>query len=117
MKNIFVIFLPFFFLLIIWCSSDNSENVPTQNTITNIQHSETGWELYSWRTENSWNYSIVIGTNRLKTYDEVTSSKILVTGEEKLKEILRLFPQGEQIMWIGKGWLERCWQSDYKKMN
>jgi len=116
MKNLFVVFLSFYFLLLFGCSIDNSEIIPTQNTIINIEHSASGWELYSWKIVDHWKYSILIGTDRLKTYKEVNTSKILVTGEEKLKEILKLFPEGENITWIGQGWLERCWQSDYKNL-
>lgn len=116
MKNLFVIFLSFCFLLLFRCSKDNSVIISTQNTTNEIEHSLSGWELYSWEIEDHWKYSILIGTNRLKTYEEVTNSKILVTGEEKLKEILGLLPEGEYIAWIGQGWLERCWQSDYKNL-
>jgi hypothetical protein len=116
MKNLFVIFLSFCFLFLFRCSKDNSEIIPTQNTTTNIEHSASGWELYSWNLEDQWKYSILIGTNRLKTYEEVITSDILATGEEKLKEILKLFPKGENITWIGQGWLERCWQSGYKNL-
>ena len=116
MKNFFVIFLSFCFLLLVRCSKDNSEITPTQNTTNKIEHSVSGWELYSWKIEDQWRYSILIGTNRLKTYEEVTTSKIVVTGEEELKEILRIFPEGENITWVGQGWLERCWQSNYKNL-
>jgi hypothetical protein len=116
MKKIFVIFLSLCVLLLFRCSRDNSEIIPTQNTTHNIEHSASGWELYSWKMEDHWKYSILIGTNRLKTYEEVITSNILATGEGKLKEILKLFPEGENITWIGQGWLERCWQSDYKNL-
>lgn len=116
MKNLLVVILSFCFLLLFRCSKDNSEIISTRNTTNNIEHSETGWELYSWKIEDHWKYSILIGTNRLKTYEEVTTNKIVVTGEEKLKEILKQFPEGEYITWIGQGWLERCWQSDYKNL-
>jgi len=116
MKNLFIILLSFCFLLLFKCSKENPEIIPTQNMTINIEHSASGWELYSWKIEDHWKYSILIGTNRVKTYDEVTTSKIMVTGEEKLKEILKLFPEGEHFTWIGQGWLERCWQSDYKNL-
>ncbi len=116
MKNLLIIFLSFYSLLLFGCSKDNSEIIPTQNTIINIEHSASGWELYSWKIEDHWKYSILIGTNRLKTYEEVTASKIVITGEKKLKEILKLFPEGEYITWIGQGWLERCWQAEYKNL-
>lgn len=116
MQKLFVVLLSFCFLFVFSCSKDSSEITSTVNTTNMIEHSTSGWELYSWKIEHHWKYSILIGTNRLKTYEEVTNSKILVTGEEKLKEILGLLPEGEYIAWIGQGWLERCWQSDYKNL-
>ena len=73
MKNLFVIFLSFCCLLLCWCSKDNSEITTPQNTTNKIEHSVSGWELYSWKIEDQWKYSILIGTNRLKTYEEVTA--------------------------------------------
>ncbi|MCK5429427.1 MAG: hypothetical protein KAI94_08145, partial [Anaerolineales bacterium] len=63
MKNLFVIFLSFCFLLLCWCSKDNSEITTPQNTTNKIEHSVSGWELYSWKIEDQWKYSILIGTN------------------------------------------------------
>jgi hypothetical protein len=78
-----------------------------------FNHSMKGWELYSWPNGNDWNYSILIGTNRIKSYSEVTGNKIIVLGTDSLKMLLDKFPENEEIFWIGKGWLEKCWGSDY----
>ena len=67
-----------------------------------FSHSMKGWELYSWPSESDWNYSILIGTNRNKTYQEVTTNKISVVGKDSLKILLDKFPANEQIFWIGK---------------
>lgn len=118
MKRNFIILFLAFIMFLSTCSSDNSEIIISENNSTDIsikkiEHSTKGWELYSWKMDKYWNYSILIGSNHLKTYEEVTSSKILVTGEEKLKEVLKMFPKDEVITWIGEGWLKRCWQSNY----
>jgi len=112
---VFIILLSFCFLLLSACSKDNPEITPTEETSYKISHSSTGWELYSRQTESKWNYSILIGTSRLKTYEDVVNS-ISVIGEENLKKVLSRFPEGENIMWIGEGWLKRCWQSGYKDL-
>lgn len=80
-------------------------------------HSMKGWELYSWPNGNDWNYSILIGTNRLKTYDEVTTNKIIVFGKESLKMVLDKLPEGEYISWIGKEWLDRIWRTNYGNLS
>ncbi len=72
-----------------------------------------GWELYSWPNGKDWNYSILQGTNRLKTYDEVTKNKIVVTGIDSLKMLLAKIPENEFITWIGEGWLKSCWGNNY----
>ena len=82
-----------------------------------FEHSMKGWELYSWPNGNDWNYSILVGTNRVKSYEEVTGNKIIVTGKDSLKMVLDKFPENENILWIGKEWLSRCWVSDYGNLS
>lgn len=72
------------------------------DTIT-FAPSMKGWELYTWANGNDWKYSILMGTNRNKTYDEVISNKIAVTGKDSLKMLLDKFPAKEEIFWMGKG--------------
>ncbi|MCK5428442.1 MAG: hypothetical protein KAI94_03170, partial [Anaerolineales bacterium] len=40
-----------------------------------------GYELYSWYVEDEalWFYTLITGTNRLKTYNEITSQKDIIT--------------------------------------
>lgn len=72
-------------------------------------HSMKGWELYSWPNGNDWNYSILVGTNRAKTYSEVVTNKVAVIGKDSLKMLLDKFPASEEIFWTGKrsgdGWV------------
>jgi hypothetical protein len=82
-----------------------------------FSHSMKGWELYSWPNGNDWNYSILPGTNRLKTYNEVIENKIIVLGKDSLKMLLDKFPKKEEIFWIGEGWLERIWGIDFGNLS
>jgi hypothetical protein len=66
---------------------------------SSLPHSMKGYELYSWRTRGQWYFSLVTGTNRQKTYREVTSPKARVKGVEGLKGKLDLLPRGEEISW------------------
>lgn len=77
------------------------ENNSKLDTIS-ISPSMKGWELYSWPTESDWKYSILIGTNRNKTYQEVLANKISVVGKDSLKRLLDKFPANEQIFWSRK---------------
>jgi hypothetical protein len=104
------------------CTKDNSENISNSksfiDTLT-VTHSIKGWELYSWPDGNDWHYSIMIGTNRTKTFAEVTSTEtsalhlITIIGIDTLKLVLAKFPEDEYITWIGKGWLENSWGGNY----
>ena len=44
-----------------------------------------GYELYSWRQNGDWRFSLVEGTNRRKSYEEITSDKITLKGSSGLK--------------------------------
>ena len=121
-RRIYILFI-FFSLSTFWsCTKDNKENTSNPkssiDTLT-VTHSMKGWELYSWPAGNDWHCSIMVGTNRTKTYDEVTSTGtsavhlITVNGVDKLILVLAKFPQDEYITWIGKGWLESSWGANY----
>jgi hypothetical protein len=64
------------------------------------QSSMKGYELYSWNREGQWYYSILTGTNRAKTYEEITSSKVALEGTKGLKAGLKNLPKGETIFWM-----------------
>ena len=101
------------------CSHKNSElsQIPDLANLT-VTHSMKGWELYTWPEGNTWKFSFLIGTNRIKSLSEVISSNsaevlIRVTGVDSVKMVLNKFPQGEVIMLIGQGWLQNTWQGQY----
>ena len=112
-------------LFLIWilteCSKDSTQIQEPTNQLDldklTFTHSMKGWELYSWPDGNDWNYSFLIGTDRLKSYDEVTTNEIIVTGKDSLKMVLDKFPEGEIITWIGRGWLERCWGGNFNNLS
>ncbi len=82
-----------------------------------FSHSMKGWELYSWPKGNEWYFSVLIGTNRAKTYQEVTQNKIIVMGIASLKMLLDRFPANEEIIWAGQGWLRNTWGSGYGNLS
>ncbi len=81
-----------------------------------FEHSMKGWELYSWPNGNDWNYSVIVGTNMLKTYSMVTENPVSVTGAGSLEKILEHMPEGEEIAWIGEGWLSQIWTDDSRDL-
>lgn len=68
-------------------------------------HSMKGWELYSWPVGSNWKYSLMVGTNSVKTYSSITNNHISVTGEDSLKVFLSRLPFQEEVLWLGKDWL------------
>ena len=84
-----------------------------------LPHSGKGYELYSWPAEegNAWRFTLITGTNRLKTYEEIVSAgdmvtesgwvKVSVSGTEDLKAVLGQLPRGEVVTWISEEWLEQ----------
>jgi hypothetical protein len=75
-----------------------------------------GWELYSWPVGNNWRFTLIEGTNRLKTYEEITADggagagglpKFTVTGVEALEAALARLPRGERVFWANEAWWEQ----------
>jgi len=123
MKAKYTILLMFVFVILscISCKKENNGNTAALNQVDTIiiTHSIKGWELYSWPDDGSWKFSLMVGTNRMKTLEEATSSDtsalhlITVTGADKLKLVLSRFPENECIQWISQAWLQRCWGNNY----
>lgn len=63
------------------------------------EQSMKGYELYSWKVKGRWHYSIHAGTNRAKSYDEITSSGVARIGIEAIKDELKKIPKGEEVFW------------------
>ena len=83
-----------------------------------LPHSLKGYELYSWRDGKEWYFTLVTGTNRLKSYQEIVSTehsvtetgavKLSVKGAENLESLLSRLPEGETVTLISDRWLERA---------
>jgi hypothetical protein len=104
------------------CSKENKSIPDSPGRLLDtleVVHSIKGWEIYSWPDGTGWHYSILVGTNRLKTLEEVTSSVpsdlhlITVTGTDSLQLVLNKFPENEYLTWFGKGWLQSSWGSNF----
>jgi hypothetical protein len=77
-----------------------------------LPRSSKGYELYSWRAdgEAGWAYALITGTNRDKTWDEVSAPggtltdeggvRIRAEGEAALKSVLRPLPEGANVLWM-----------------
>ena len=59
-----------------------------------------GYELYSWKIKGHWHYSLLPGTNRLKSYEEITAPGVVKRDADGLKAELRKLPRGERVFWM-----------------
>jgi hypothetical protein len=75
-----------------------------------LPRSMKGYELYSWFEGGQWHFTLVTGTNRNKTVEEITAAgdlvsasgwvRIHVIGAEAIKPVLCRLQQGEEIFWL-----------------
>ena len=76
---------------------------PTPKT-TGTKVSFKGWELYIWQDDGETYFSLLLGTNRLKTDDEI--AKAAVKGIDAIKPKLDELKQGEFVSVGGKKLME-----------
>jgi hypothetical protein len=121
-KQLIILIASYSLLLFFACTKDQKEDIADTKSYLDtlsVPHSMKGYELYSWEEGNDWYFSVLAGTNRTKTYSEVISNVpseihlVTVSGIDNLKLVLARFPENEFITWIGQGWLQRCWGSNY----
>lgn len=81
-----------------------------QQIPSTLPDSFKGYELYSWQAGEDWVFTLIAGTNRSKSFTEITSTenlledgfiKISVTDLQDLKTLLGRLPQGTEIFWSG----------------
>jgi hypothetical protein len=79
------------------------------NEIDKLPSSFKGYELYSWLMGSQWHFTLITGTNRNKTLEEVISEgdyvsesgwvKIHVSGLYEIQEALNRLPENEAVYW------------------
>ena len=70
-----------------------------------------GYDLVTWQNNGEWVFTLLAGTNRQKSFDEILASensftsteliKVTVIGVDSFKELLNHLPKGEWITWGG----------------
>jgi hypothetical protein len=88
-----------------------STSIPdTLPTPIELPTSMKGYELYSWQVDGEWHFTLITGTNRNKTVEEIKAEenvesadgwvKISVTGTDALKALLARLPEFENVFWV-----------------
>ncbi len=75
-----------------------------------LPKSMKGYELYSWQEGGEWRFTLITGTNRTKTYDEIVAPEniqsesgwveLTAAGADGILPILARLPRGESVFWI-----------------
>lgn len=70
-----------------------------------------GYELVTWQKDGDWVFTLLSGTNRQKSFDEILAEentftqteliKVTVVGIDAFKELVGHLPKGEWITWGG----------------
>jgi len=86
------------------------ELTPSPTPAGQLPTSMKGYELYSWQVEKVWNFTLITGTNRNKTAEEIMAQgdvqtrdgwvKITVAGTDNLETLLARLPKGENVYWM-----------------
>jgi hypothetical protein len=61
-----------------------------------------GYELYSWQEDGQWYFSVLVGTNREKTLEEIQSPDARLKGIDGLQPVLKLLPAGAYLTWLSR---------------
>lgn len=109
--------LAFILLTVLWlaaCSANPATPVPSATPLPPLPASMKGYELYSWQADDEWHFTLITGTNRMKTPEEITTGedeatadgwvKISVQGTDAIKDVLSRLPAGEDVFWAGVEW-------------
>ena len=62
--------------------------MPSATAIGKIPHSMKGYELYSWPEDSQWHFTLITGTNRDKTLEEVISNANMAFLQKGQKTIM-----------------------------
>jgi hypothetical protein len=78
--------------------------------VDELPHSMKGYELYSWSEDGQWHFTLITGTNRNKTVEEICSGedvisetgwvRVRVIGVNAIGAVLSKLPRGEDIVWL-----------------
>ncbi|MFY9610343.1 MAG: hypothetical protein WAU45_17240 [Blastocatellia bacterium] len=58
-----------------------------------------GYQLFTWKQDGRWHYSLSPATNRQPTFDEITSKAAVVVGTSEFESRLKRLPTGTEVFW------------------
>jgi len=86
--------------------------ITSASPVGKLPHSLKGYELYSWPVNGLWHFTLITGTNRNKTLEEIISTENIVSadgwihvhvaGLNAINTLLGTIPQNEYISWLSE---------------
>jgi hypothetical protein len=87
-----------------------------------LPRSMKGYELYSWQEQDQWHFTLITGTNRNKTLEEIVSGENIVAtsewvrihaaGVEEIKAVLGRIHENEFVFWADGKFVTSSQQTD-----
>lgn len=123
MKKIPVLITTFIIFSLVFIRCDKNENTISDRSyevpeINELPHLIKGYELYSWEENDNWYYTLIEGTNRTKTFEEISAENNILEGNgikvsteslSELKNIISKLPEDELVFWLGEDWIKLAW--------
>jgi hypothetical protein len=85
-------------------------NKLTMAALSELPPSMKGYELYSWSQDSQWNFTLITGTNRNKSWEEIISGEDYISetgwvqthviGIDAILAVLIKLPVKEEIIWL-----------------
>ena len=91
---------------------DNAAIIPKSDQAARTRASMKGWELYVWKQDGDTLFSLLVGTNRLKTEEEI--SRAAVRGFDAIKPKLDTLKEGQYVLVHGRRFNERASEEQAK---
>ena len=106
-------------LVVIWlmgCNSSpnarNSQPTSSSPPLPTLPQAVKGYELYSWQQADQWHFTLMSGTNLVKSDEEIMFGKntitadgwirLSVSGVEAAQQLLARLPPSAEVVWIGQ---------------
>ena len=80
--------------------------------VDELPRSMKGYELYSWSEDSQWHFTLITGTDRNKTLEEIISNEDIISeagwvrihmvGIDAIKAVLSKLPQGAEVFWLAE---------------
>ena len=97
-------------------------NKTSITAVEKLSYSMKGYELYSWEEDNQWHFTLITGTNRTKTMEEITSKedyiskngwvKIQVVVADAIEDVQSRLPPNESVFWCDELHIEQTTETN-----